>query len=233
MIITIDTTKELTRKEYVDFLRKTKNETITEGRISQMVTAGKLKVRDYPELNNLQLIVLDDDEQALAQARYTTTQALHTYSYKDLGLMFGKLIHDLTTENGNARTLLAEQQARVDELVEALGRAEAERDEARRAVQDLTAQNAELTTDHQTLQAELDGAQSEIEASQAENYRLTQELAESQRKLDVETSTNAKFEDFKTLVMELLQNRPVAAVAHPAEDRGEGGPENRKKRTGE
>lgn len=233
MIITIDTTKELTRKEYVDFLKKTKNETITEGRISQMVTAGKLKVRDYPELNNLQLIVLDDDEQALAQARYTTTQALHTYSYKDLGLMFGKLIHDLTNENGNARTLLAEQQARVEELVGALGRAEAERDEARRSVEDLTALNAELTTDKQALQAELDGALAGTEALQAENFRLGQELAESQRKLEVETSTNSKFEDFKALVMELLQNQGVAAGARSPKGREEGGPGNRKKRAGE
>ena len=85
MIISIDKTKELTRKEYVDFLQKTKGESISEARISQLVSAGKLKVRDYPELNNLQLIVLDDDEQALAQARFTTSQALHTYSYKRTG----------------------------------------------------------------------------------------------------------------------------------------------------
>ncbi len=102
ILISIDKTKELTCKEYVDFLPKTKGESISEARISQLVSAGRLKVRDYPELNNLQLIVLDDDEQALAQARFTTTQALHSYSYKELGLMFGKLIHDLNNDNGNA-----------------------------------------------------------------------------------------------------------------------------------
>lgn len=233
MIITIDRTKELTRKEYVDFLQKTKGETITEGRISQMVSAGKLKVRDYPELNNLQLIVLDDDEQALAQARFTTTQALHTYSYKELGLMFSKLVHDLTNENGNARTLLSEKQAQVEALTETLRGAEAERDEARRAVQQLTDQNTELATDNQALQSELNHAQSGTEALQLENFQLAQQLADSQRKLDVETSTNSKFEDFKAVVMELLLNQRVTPAAQPPKGEGAGNPAKGKKRTSE
>lgn len=215
MLISIDKTKELTRKEYIDFLKKTKGETLTEARISQMVSTGKLRVRDYPELNNLQLIVLDDDEQALTQARFTTTQALHTFSYKDLGLMFGKLIHDLTNENGNARTLLSEKQAEVEVLTEALREAKAQRDEARQSVQRLKERNAELTADSQALQAELDHVQSGTEALQLENYQLTQQLADSQRKLDVETSTNRRFEDFQAMVMELLQNQRATEAAQP------------------
>jgi regulator of replication initiation timing len=233
MIITIDKSKELTRKEYVDFLHKTKGETLSEARISQMVSAGKLKVRDYPELNNLQLVVLDDDEQALARARFSTSQALHTYSYKDLGLMFGKLIHDLTNENGNARTLLSEKQAQMEALTDALHRAEAEREEARKSVQRLTQENAELAADNQALQAELDDALSGTEALQAENYQLAQQLADSQRKLDIEASTNRMFNDFKTMVLELLQNQRMTPGEQPLMGEGVDSPAKRKKRTGE
>lgn len=232
MLITIDKTKELTRKEYIDFLQKTKGETFSEARISQLVSTGKLRVRDYPELNNLQLIVLDDDEQALAQARFSTTQALHTFSYKDLGLMFGKLIHDLTNENGNARTLLSEKQAQVEQLTDALRGMEAERDAARQSVQQLKEENAELAADHQALQAELDHAQSGAEALQAENYQLAQQLADSQRKLDVEASTNRKFEDFQTLILELLQKQLVKPEVQSPKGEGADDPAKGEKRTG-
>ena len=207
MLISIDKTKELTRKEYVDFLQKTKGENISEARISQLVSAGRLKVRDYPELNNLQLIVLDDDEQALAQARFTTTQALHTYSYKELGLMFGKLIHDLNNDNGNAQTLLGEKQAQLEAVIATLQQVETERNQALEQANRLSADVAQLIQVNGQLQADLVDRQDQLEASQKELTKLNESLADIQRKLDIETSFRNEFGDFKSLIMNLLRQQ--------------------------
>ena len=212
MIIAIDKTKELTRKEYVDFLKKTKGESISEARISQLVSAGKLKVRDYPELNNLQLIVLDDDEQALAHARFTTSQALHTYSYKELGLMFGKLIHDLNNDNGNAQTLLGEKQTQLDRLVASLQQTETERNQAWQTVEELTGINQQLRASQEQLQAALTGEQNRVGTLQTELTQLTETLVDVQRKLEVETSFRGEFDEFKALVMTLLEKKTEPAV---------------------
>lgn len=211
MIIAIDKAKELTRKEYIDFLQKTKGETLSESRISQLVSAGKLKVRDYPELNNLQLIVLDDDEQALAQARFTTSQALHTYSYKELGLMVSKLIHDLTNESGNAKTLLGEKQTQLDQLVAALGQVEAERNEAKEAASTLRGQVDELTQTLESRQTTLTEREGQLAELQAELVRLNQHLKETEQKLTAESSFRGEFEQFKALVMSVLQGPPTNA----------------------
>lgn len=207
MTLTIDKSKELTRKEYIDFLQKTKGETISESRISQLVSAGKLKVRDYPELGNLQLIVLDDDEQALAQARFSTSQAIHTYSYKELGLMVSRLIHDVTTENGNAQLLLSEKQSQLDQLVAALQRAEEDRDEARRTIQTMSDYSRQLDTELETLQTALEGRISQVDKLEKNANSLRETLADTQRKLDIETSFRGEFDAFKSLVMDLLQKQ--------------------------
>lgn len=211
MLISIDKTKQLTRKEYVDFLQKTKGESISEARISQLVSAGRLKVRDYPELNNLQLIVLDDDEQALAQARFTTTQALHSYSYKELGLMFGKLIHDLNNDNGNAQTLLGEKQTQLDAVITTLQQVETERNQALEQVERLLVDAALLTQANEQLLADLTDRQHQVETSRKEIVQLKETMTDIQRKLDVETSFRSEFEDFKSLVMNLLQKQTDAA----------------------
>jgi chromosome segregation ATPase len=221
MVISIDKAKELTRKEYIDFIRNTKGEPITEGRVSQLVSAGKLKVRDYPELNNLQLIVLNDDEQALAQVRFTTSQAIHTYSYKDLGLMVGKLIHDLTIENGNAQTLLIEKQTQFDQLISQLGQVETERNEATQTNEMLRTEQQQLQNQNQSLEDALVERNQLIEQQEVELKRLTEALAESQQKLAVETSFRTEFGAFKSLVMTMLQNQeqPSADVASPSGQR--------------
>lgn len=221
MVITIDKAKELTRKEYIDFIRNTKGETLSEGRVSQLVSAGKLKVRDYPELNNLQLIVLNDDEQALAQARFTTSQAIHTYSYKELGMMVGKLIHDLTIENGNAQTLLNEKQTQFEQLISQLGQVEAERNEAAQTNEVLGAEKQQLQTQSRSLQDALVERDQLIEQQEADIKRLTEALADSQQKLAVEISFRTEFEDFKSLVMTMLQHRgqPSADVTNSSNQR--------------
>jgi predicted nuclease with TOPRIM domain len=223
MILTIDKSKELTRKEYVDFLQKTRGETISESRISQLVSAGKLKVRDYPELGNLQLIVLDDDEQALAQARFSTSQAIHTYSYKELGLMVGKLIHDVTNENGNAQTLLNEKQSQLDQLVSTLQHTEADRDEARQTVRKLTGYQQQIEAENESLQTALAQRTEQVATLQSELKSLTETLTDTQRKLDIETSFRGEFDSFKSLVMNLIQKQAddvqtatIADVAKPA-----------------
>ncbi|RYC66672.1 hypothetical protein [Spirosoma sordidisoli] len=213
MILTIDKSKELTRKEYVDFLQKTKGETISESRISQLVSAGKLKVRDYPELNNLQLIVLDDDEQALAQARFSTSQAIHTYSYKELGLMVGKLVHDLTNENGNAQTLLNEKQTQLDQLVSTLQHTEADRDEAKQTVQKMASYQQHLEAENESLQTTLTQRSETITTLEAELKNLNESLTDTQRKLDIETSFRGEFDSFKSLVMDLIQKQAEGGVA--------------------
>ncbi|GAA4462986.1 hypothetical protein GCM10023189_40410 [Nibrella saemangeumensis] len=209
-IITIDTTKELTRKEYIDFVQKTKGESISESRISQLVTANKLKVRDYPELNNLQLIVLDDDEQALAQGRFTTTQAIHTYSYKELGLMFGKLIQDLNNEVGNAKTLQTEKQEQIDHLASQLLEVEASRDEAHQQINQLIESVNQAANEKQQWLVKEKDLDAQLELSRAENVQLKERLTALQQKLDAESGFRAEFEDFKQLMMNLLQeNKPA------------------------
>lgn len=205
MIITIDKTKELTRKEYVDFLKKTKNETITEPRISQLVSAGRLKVRDYPDLGNIQLIVLNDDEQTLAQAYFTTTQPLHTYSYKELGLMFGKLIQEQTNEMGNAKNLLTEKQEQLTQLATTLQQTEQERAQARNLSDELSQSLHQSQLENNRLQNEVDQQQQQINNLTATAAQQQELLTELQRKLELETGFRKEFDEFKQLIMGVLQ----------------------------
>lgn len=205
MIITIDKTKELTRKEYVDFLKNTKNETITEPRISQLVSAGRLKVRDYPELGNLQLIVLNDDEQALAQAYFTTTQPLHTYSYKELGLMFGKLIQEQTNEMGNAKNLITEKQEQLTQLAATLQQTEQERVQARNLSDELSQSLNQAQLENQHLQTEVDQRQQQIDQLTATTTQQQELITELQRKLELETGFRKEFDEFKQFIMGVLQ----------------------------
>ncbi|GAA4418810.1 hypothetical protein GCM10023187_52580 [Nibrella viscosa] len=209
-IISIDTTKELTRKEYIDFVQKTKGESISESRISQLVSANKLKVREYPELNNLQLIVLDDDEQALAQGRFTTTQAIHTYSYKELGLMFGKLIQDLNNEVGNAKTLQTEKQEQIDRLAAQLLEVEASRDEAHQQIHQLTETVNQAANEKQQWLVKEKDLNAQLEQSRRENVQLKERLTALQQKLDAESGFRSEFDDFKKMVMALLQESKPA-----------------------
>lgn len=216
MIITINKTKELTRKEYVDFLHKTKGETISEARISQLVSAGRLKVRDYPELNNLQLIVLDDDEQALAQSRFTTTQAIHTYSYKELGLMVGKLIHDLTNENGNAKTLLTEKEEQFDQLLLRLQQTEQERDQARQLIEELRQSLQQGQQENQLVQAESNQRQATVDSLLTEAVQQQNVIADLRQKLEQETGFRKEFDEFKQLIMGVLQAGKIREQKKPA-----------------
>ena len=207
MIITIDKSRELTRKEYIDFLKQTKGETTSEARISQLVSAGKLKVRDYPELNGIQLIVLNDDEQVLAQARFNTTQAIHTYSYKELGLMFGKLIHDLTNENGNAKTLMAEKQQQVEKYQALLQQTELERDGAIQLVDEQVQSLGQLQKENQRLQTESTQRQEQIEILKMEAAQQRDVIADLQRKLELETGFRKEFDAFTKLIMGVIDAR--------------------------
>lgn len=215
MLITIDKTKELTRKEYIDFLQKTKGEALSEARISQLVSAGRLNVRDYPELGNLQLIVLGDDEQALAQARFTTTQAIHAYSYKELGLMFGKLIHDLNNENGNAQTLLKEKQTEVDTLIQTLQQTATDRDQARQLIRQADDQINTLTAQVAAARSETAQAMAQVDTLQAEAIQTQARVVELQRKAETEAAFRSEFEEFKSLILAVLKQQADAARSEP------------------
>lgn len=215
MLITIDKTKELTRKEYIDFLHKTKGDTLTEARISQLVSAGKLKVRDYPQLGNLQLIVLDEDEQALAQSFFTTSQPLHTYSYKELGQMFGKLIHDQNIEVGNAKTLLTEKQEELEKLGITLQQIGQERNQARLLNEDLRLSLNQQQGENQRLQTELFQRQEQIDKLIAEAAQHQDVIDDLQRKLDLERSFRKEFDEFKQLIMGILETNKGAEQKKP------------------
>ena len=215
MLITIDKTKELTRKEYIDFLQKTKGDTLTEARISQLVSTGKLKVRDYPQLGNLQLIILDDDEQALSQSFFTTSQPLHTYSYKELGQMFGKLIHDQNNEVGNAKTLLTEKQDELEKLGITLQQVELERNQARQTNEELNQFLSQQQIENQRLQTELIQRQEQIDRLITEAAQHQEVIEDLQQKLELERSFRREFDEFKQLIMGMLETKKGAEQKKP------------------
>jgi chromosome segregation ATPase len=109
---TIDGTRYMSAREYADFAN------LTPGRVSQL--KAELPFVRFEEfgidLINFDLLDLQQNEKALAQSKYETSNPIHQYSYKDLGNFFGKFAMDLVQFKGNADLKINEIQEKANNL---------------------------------------------------------------------------------------------------------------------
>lgn len=107
----INGTNYLSFKEYAELKGK------TAGRIYQL--KNELPVVKFEDLGveliNYDLLQLSETEVNLAQSKFQTTQALHTYDHKQLSLFFADMIKGNFEARSNAETLLREKELVLEE----------------------------------------------------------------------------------------------------------------------
>ncbi len=107
----INGTNYVSFKEYAELKGK------TAGRIYQL--KNELPVVKFEDLGveliNYDLLQLSDTEVNLAQSKFQTTQALHTYDHKQLSLFFADMIKGNFEARSNVETLLREKELVLEE----------------------------------------------------------------------------------------------------------------------
>lgn len=107
----INGTNYISFKEYAEIKGK------TAGRIYQL--KNELPVVKFEDLGveliNYDLLQLNETEVNLAQSKFQTTQALHTYDHKQLSLFFADMIKGNSEARTNAETLLREKELVLEE----------------------------------------------------------------------------------------------------------------------
>jgi DNA repair exonuclease SbcCD nuclease subunit len=122
----IDGTRYISAREYAEMMN------LTPGRVSQMkAELPFVKFEEFGvEVINFDLLELGEHQKALAQSRFETTSNLMSYSYKDLGNFFGKLLHDLVQFKGNADIRIKELDGQNQQLAKWMNEAEDRKAEA-------------------------------------------------------------------------------------------------------
>ena len=107
----INGTNYISFKEYAELKGK------TAGRIYQL--KNELPVVKFEDLGveliNYDLLQLSETEANLAQSKFRTTQALHTFDHKQLALFFAEMIKGNSEARTNAETLLREKELVLEE----------------------------------------------------------------------------------------------------------------------
>jgi chromosome segregation ATPase len=102
---------------YVSFQEYAQIKGKTVGRIYQL--KNELPVVKFDDLGveliNYDLLQLSETEVNLAQSKFQTTQALHTYDHKQLSLFFADMIKGNFEARSNAETLLREKELVLEE----------------------------------------------------------------------------------------------------------------------
>ena len=113
----INGTNYLSFKEYAELKGK------TAGRIYQL--KNELPVVKFEDLGveliNFDLLQLNETEVNLAQSKFQTTQALHTFDHKQLSLFFVDMIKGNVEARSNAETLLREKEGMMEEQSKIIG----------------------------------------------------------------------------------------------------------------
>lgn len=102
---------------YISFQEYAQIKGKTVGRIYQL--KNELPVVKFDDLGveliNYDLLQLNDTEANLAQSKFQTTQALHTFDHKQLALFFAEMIKGNSEARTNAETLLREKEVVMEE----------------------------------------------------------------------------------------------------------------------
>ncbi len=190
---TIDGTRYISIGEYADL------KGISRARVSQLKST--LPFEHFADLSldliNYDLLELETEERALLEQRYSSRQALHQYSYRQLGQFFAKLLGDLTkaeaAAKGEARSKDEELNLAKNDLIRVQKESEAltaRLEEAQQCIGELE----EAT--QQSVQA--------LEQAQAENQRLQQQAADQQARQE---TLNREKDELSRRVMELQEER--------------------------
>jgi chromosome segregation ATPase len=185
----INGTNYISFREYAELKGK------TAGRIYQL--KNELPVVKFEDLGveliNFDLLQLSETEVNLAQSKFQTTQALHTYDHKQLSLFFAEMIKGNSEARTNAETLLREKELVLEEQSKTIQ----ELTERGKSLEDSLSQtqtkNGDLTELLQTktdalekadaLIAEQDTELSALRADNSKALTLVESLKSSQEKL--------------------------------------------------
>lgn len=109
--------KNINGTNYLSFQEYAQIKGKTVGRIYQL--KNELPVVKFEDLGveliNYDLLQLSETEANLAQSKFQTTQALHTYDHKQLSLFFADMIKGNSEARTNAETLLREKELVMEE----------------------------------------------------------------------------------------------------------------------
>jgi chromosome segregation ATPase len=175
----------------------------TAGRVYQL--KNELPVVKFEDLGveliNFDLLQLSDTEVNLAQSKFQTTQALHTYDHKQLSLFFADMIKGNFEARGNAETLLREkelvleeQSKRILELTEKNKSLEGLLSQAQEENLSLTESLQEKTDALEKADALITEQNSELLAlttDKSEAFGIVESLKLSQQKLQTEFNLKA------------------------------------------
>ena len=123
---------------------------ISEARVSQMKSELPFeKLEDIGvSLINFDLLKLSDLEISFAQTQFQTTQSIHTYSYKDLGLFLADMIKTANDTRANSELIIREKD-------EQLAKALQKKQELERELATFKAQEQRLSTSLEQTQEQL------------------------------------------------------------------------------
>jgi chromosome segregation ATPase len=143
---------------YISFQEYAQIKGKTVGRIYQL--KSELPVVKFDDLGveliNHDLLKLSETEVNLAQSKFQTTQALHTYDHKQLSLFFADMIKGNFEARSNAETLLREKELVMEEQIQ--------------TIQELSEKNKSLNES--------------LSQTQEENFNLTETLQEKNDTLE-------------------------------------------------
>ena len=160
--LVIDQRVELTRKAYLS-MREAAGKPLSAVRLSQLIGEGKLRVHQYPALNNLETVLLDASLREFQTGAFEFERPLHSYSGAELGLFLSQY--------------LTEQAQTVSGLQYIRARAEADLEQTKQQVS--------------TLQAMLETEQVRVVTLEQELARLTQQAIDAESSRLAEQATSA------------------------------------------
>ncbi|GAB4039256.1 hypothetical protein [Spirosoma gilvum] len=179
--LVIDLTKAVTRKEYLRIKDK-QGKPCSAARLSQLIAKGHLTLRRYPDLNNLELIVLPESLQQDQENEFKLKQPVHTYSGKELANFF--------------ITFLVENQQKFQACEDRLQACET-------IVIELSTQNEHLQTQLQVKE--------EFIQQLVHNYQLVEQAQQTDKQREYEMDLERrKWEEERTgleLTIQLLESR--------------------------
>jgi hypothetical protein len=105
--------KNINGTQYISVKEYAEMKNLTPGRIYQLKNELPFEKFDDlgVELINFDLLQLSEKENSLAMAKFQTSQALHTYDYKQLGLLVADMFKTSNEVRTNSETLLREKDA--------------------------------------------------------------------------------------------------------------------------
>jgi SMC interacting uncharacterized protein involved in chromosome segregation len=203
---TIDGIRYISAREYAEMMN------LTVGRVSQIKSELPfVKFDEFGiEVINFDLLELQLKEKAFAQAKFETSNPIHSYSYKDLGNFFAQFALDLVQLKGNADIRIQELQNKNQELSHEITKHTHEASSLKQTIQDLQNEVKLRTEDFNTQNQLSQKLNTELQLKEVEIAELKSKheirILELQAQIKNQLDLRSEFDEFKQLIIGELKN---------------------------